>query len=134
MIASESASTVASETGISRFSFLGHCITKDSLEVDTENVKAINYLAAATNSTELRRFIGMVNHLFPNFTDVMQLPRNLLQKDVSCVWSDTQQCAFKTIQQMLSTTPGLAFFDPNIKDYIVERRQRIWPGLGPHAR
>eukprot|EP00117_Sycon_ciliatum_P012660 scpid74394/ scgid13645/ Retrotransposable element Tf2 155 kDa protein type 1 len=73
----------------------------------------------------------MVNYLsrfVPNFTDVMQPLQNLLQKDMPFVWSDTQQCAFKTIKQMLSTTPGLAFFDPN-KKIILENDASEY-GLG----
>ena len=100
---------------MSEVTFMGHCITKDGLQSDPENVKAIAKMAAPTNVEEQRRYLGMVNYIakcMPHMTDVIYPLRNLTKHDVTWTWSDSPQDAFETVRQMIINAPVLEFYDP----------------------
>ena len=44
--------------------------------------------------------------------------RSLLKADVPFVWNTEHEHAFNKIKEILSTTPGLRLFDPNLKVQI----------------
>ena len=67
------------------------------------------------NISELRRFLGMVNHLSkftPCLADKTKPLRDLLVKDRHWVWGEMQQKAFERLRQMLTSSPVLALFNP----------------------
>ena len=71
-------------------------------------------MPAPKNISELRRFLGMVNH-FSKFTpclaDKTKPLRDLLVKDHYWVWGEMQQNAFEHLRQMLTSSPVLALFN-----------------------
>ena len=55
--------------------YFGHHVGKDSIKPDPQKVKAIMELASPNNVSELRRVLGMVNHLgkfLPDLSSVLQ--------------------------------------------------------------
>ena len=93
--------------------FMGHQITKDGLQTDSEKVNAIKDYPAPTNVEELRRFLGIVNYLSrypPHFTDDLQPLQNLLKKDVQWTWALSQEKAFQTVKEKITNSPTLAFY------------------------
>ena len=69
-----------------------------------------------TNTTELRRFLGMTNQLSkftPHLSNITKPLRDLLSTRNSWIWGPVQQEAFYAIKQQLSSVPVLAFYHPS---------------------
>lgn len=65
--------------------YLGHIFSKSGMEIDSERVKAINEMEDPENINELRRFLGMVNHLrsfIDGLSDITAPLRELLKANV----------------------------------------------------
>ena len=74
-----------------------------------------------TNVKELRRFLGMTNHLSkftPNLAETTKSLRDLLAKKNQWSWGEPQQKAFEKIKLQLSSSPVLAIYNPE-KETIV---------------
>ena len=52
--------------------FLGHIVSQKGIEIDPEKLEAINNLPQPNNISDLRRLLGMVNHMgkSENLTEV----------------------------------------------------------------
>ena len=110
---------------------MGHLITEEGLQSDPEKIKAIRALPAPKNLTELRRFLGMTNYLaryLPHVTEVIHPLQNLLKKDVSWTWSESQEKAFQDVKKMIEADVKLAFYDPE-KELALENDASEY-GLG----
>ena len=95
--------------------FLGQQVDSQGIRPDPEEVTAIQQMAQSTNVKELRRFLGMTNHLSkftPNLAETTKSLRDLLAKNNCWTWGEPQQTAFKKIKQQLSSSPVLAICDP----------------------
>uniref|UniRef100_A0A096LW99 CCHC-type domain-containing protein n=1 Tax=Poecilia formosa TaxID=48698 RepID=A0A096LW99_POEFO len=71
------------------------------------------------NISEVRRFLGMVNHLgkfLPHLAEKTRPLRDLLKK--SNMWSWGHHSAFNAIKIDLTTPPGLALSDPNAETRV----------------
>ncbi len=71
-------------------------------------------MSELTNTSEMRRFMGMINYLgkfLPNLAEKTQPLRDILQKKNMWAWGEPQQRAFENIKQDLSTSPRLALYD-----------------------
>ena len=91
--------------------FLGHMILQEGIKVDLAKVEAITNLPRPTNIQELRRLLGMVNHIgkfAPNLADTIKPLRDLLKKENLWTWDTQQETAFKTLKKQMSTAPVLA--------------------------
>ena len=65
-----------------KIQFLGHLISKDGIQADPSKVEAITQMEAPTKSSELRRFLGMVNQMgkyLPNLAQTSTPLRYLLE-------------------------------------------------------
>ena len=95
--------------------FLGQLIDGTGIKPDPAKVLAIQRMPTPKNISELRRFLGMVNHLSkftPCLADKTKPLRDLLVKDRHWVWGEMQQKAFERLRQMLTSSPVLALFNP----------------------
>ena len=100
---------------VDKVKFLGHIISKDGIQIDPEKVKAITKLPRPQSVTEVRRFLGMVNHIgkfAPNLAETTKPLRDLLKKETEWVWDEPQEKAFQTLKEQLSTAPVLRHYDP----------------------
>ena len=79
----------------SKLTFLGHVINADGIRADPAKAQAIIQMSPPTNTTELRRFLGMANQLGKFTPNLAQL-------------SDTFQC----IKGELTKPTTLALYDP----------------------
>ena len=105
----------------SKFVFMGNLISKDGLEPDPEKVDAICKMSAPENVTELRRLLGMANYLcrfLPDLSTVLKPMTDLLKSDMAWVWSTSQEHAFEQLKIMVTTSPVLAFYDPNLPTVV----------------
>ena len=96
--------------------FLGHVIGKSGISPDPDKVKAIKEFPPPTNIGDVRRYLGMVNHLakfVPNLAETTQPLRELLVKNRLWTWTEKQQRAFNKTKELLTLSPILTLFDPN---------------------
>ncbi|GFN96598.1 Pol polyprotein [Plakobranchus ocellatus] len=83
------------------------------------------------DTTELRRYLGMVNYLcryMPHLSTVSKPLNLLLMKDMAWTWGPEQTESFKKIREMLTTAPLLAYFDPS-RPTVVEAHSSSY-GIG----
>ena len=116
---------------MSEVTFMGHKVTSNGLHSDPGKVKAINEMPEPTNLSELRRFLGCINYMakfLPNLSDVLHPLTNLTHKDVCWNWSDSQKNAFIKAKSLVTSSPVLAFYDPE-KDLTLENDASEY-GLG----
>ena len=96
--------------------FLGHMISKEGIQMDPEKVQAISNFPRPTNISELRWFLGMVNHVekfATHMADTTKPLRDLMKKETECNWDEPQAKAFLTVKKQLSSTPVLAHYNPD---------------------
>ena len=106
----------------SEITFLGHVIDANGCKPDPRKVEAIKDMSEPKDTTELRRYLGMVNYLcryIPHLSTVSKPLNLLLMKETAWTWGPEQMESFKKIREMLTTAPLLAYFDPS-KPTVVE--------------
>ena len=72
-------------------------------------------MSPPTNTTELKRFLGMANQLgkfTPNLAQLSQPLGELLMKSKMWTWGPPQSKAFDLIKEELSKPTTLALYDP----------------------
>ena len=107
--------------GQRRIKFLGHVIDPEGISADPDKLKAMTEMEAPKNVTELRRFLGVVNHLgkfSANLATLSQPLRELLSKNHQWIWGPTQESAFTAVKQELATPTVLRLYDPNAETKI----------------
>ncbi|XP_064468401.1 uncharacterized protein K02A2.6-like [Ornithodoros turicata] len=95
--------------------FLGHIVSDQGIKVDPEKLKAVIQLRPPQNVSEVRSFLGMVNHLakfLPGLAEQSKPLRDLLRQDAMWQWGDAQQRAFDHIKESLTKTPVLVHYNP----------------------
>ena len=99
----------------SRLQYLGQIIDSDGIRKDPSKVKAITDMAEPQNIADLRRFLGLVNHLMkfcPNLAEKTKPLRDLLKKERAWVWDTAQQEAFQQLKADMASNQVLALYDP----------------------
>ena len=95
--------------------FLGQLIDERRIRLDPGKVAAIEAMTIPNNVTELRRFLGLINHLSkfaPNLADKTKPLRDLLIKNTQWIWEAAQQKSFEEVKQIITSSPVLALFNP----------------------
>lgn len=104
-----------------KIKFLGQIIQASGVSADPDKVTAVRAMKEPSNVTEVRRFLGMTNHLgkfLPNLAEKTRPLRDLLRKSNMWTWGSQQQQAFDGIKQELTSPPGLALYDPNAETLV----------------
>ena len=104
-----------------RVTFLGHVVDRTGIKPDPDKVRAIAEMQQPTNVSEARRFLGTVNQMskfIPHMANITKPINELLQKDRAWVWDRQQEEAFELIKKILTTTPVLAAFDPELETIV----------------
>ena len=105
----------------SEVSYMGNIIGSNGVKPDPSKVEAIVNMREPECKKDIQRLIGMLNYLsqyIPDMSTVTAPMRSLLKVDVPFVWNTEHEHAFNKIKEILSTTPGLRLFDPNLKVQI----------------
>jgi hypothetical protein len=96
------------------------------------NIIPINYLnKVGMDKEEVKRFLGMINHLsifIPNVSQINAPLRELVKHDVLWHWDRPQREAFDQLKQLLIKAPVMQYFDPSKK--IVIQTDASKSGLG----
>ena len=95
--------------------FLGHTIDEKGISPDPQKTDAISKMASPKSTTELRRFMGMVNQLgkfSPRIADLTKPMRELLSTKRAWSWGPAQEEAFAKVKAELTAHTVLALYDP----------------------
>ncbi|KAK7925007.1 hypothetical protein WMY93_007317 [Mugilogobius chulae] len=104
-----------------KIKFLGQIIEATGVSPDPEKVSAVRAMKEPSNISEVRRFLGMTNHLgkfLPHLAEKTRPLRELLRKTNMWSWGPQQMQAFESIKQDLTTPPGLALYDPSAETLV----------------
>ena len=107
--------------GQRQIKFLGHVITQQGISADPDKIKAMTEMKVPKTVTDLRRFLGVVNHLHkfsPNLATLAQPLQELLCKNRQWKWEASQESAFTAVKQELATPTVLRLYDPNAETKI----------------
>ena len=94
---------------------LGHVINAEGKSLDDGKVQVILNWPAPTNATEVSAFLGLAGyyrHFVHHFSHIADPLTTLLSKTVPWTWGPDQEAAFKKLKHSITTTPVLAYPDP----------------------
>ena len=95
--------------------YLGYQINEDGIFPVKEKIDAIKSAKEPTNVSELKSFLGLLNHYhrhFQNFADTLEPLHNLLRKGVKWEWTEKEQTSFEKAKLILNETKFLVHYDP----------------------
>ena len=119
------------EFRLPRLTFFGHQVTQNGVQLSEEKVAAIQNSDPPQNASEVRSFLGLaqvVSKLIPDLSTVAEPIQRLTHKNVGFKLQSEQQAAFDKLQELITSTSALAYFDVNSKTGIVADTSPV--GLG----
>ena len=93
--------------------FLGYRIFSKGIQPTTEKVKAILIAPQPSDVTQLKSFLGAVNHygkFLPDLATMMAPLYSLLKKDTKWCWGPSQRKAFEHVKELLTSDRVLAHY------------------------
>ena len=100
----------------SKVQYPGHKIDTQGIHAFGDTLKAVQDAPAPTNVTELRSYLGMVNHygrFLPDLATVLAPMHQLLKKDAKWKWGQPQQESFNCTKQMLCSPEVVVHYSTN---------------------
>ncbi|CAB3224051.1 unnamed protein product [Arctia plantaginis] len=94
--------------------FLGFEINKFGIRPGEQKTQAVSKFPVPCNQSDVRRFLGLAGFFRRFVKDFALLARpitNLLRKDTTWQWAESQQNAFDTLKRLLVERPILALYD-----------------------
>ncbi|KAK9146004.1 hypothetical protein Sjap_005907 [Stephania japonica] len=94
----------------SEVKFLGHVVNAEGVTVDPTKIEAILRWPQPKNASEIRSFLGLAGYyrrFVQNFSSIASPLTELTRKDVTYIWSDACEKAFKLLKERLTTAPIL---------------------------
>ena len=95
--------------------YFGHILTNKGLKIDDQKMSAIRQMEAPKDKGELETILGMLTYLTrfaPNLA-TLTAPLRDLQK-AEFVWATCHDTAFQKIKDVLTNSPVVAYFNPDI--------------------
>ena len=100
--------------------FLGHVFSKNGLEADPENVKAVQNFQVPQNQKDVKSFSGLCSdyrRYIKKFAMIARQLRKASETKSSFTWTEEMKEAFENLKKHLSSTPILAF--PDVKESFI---------------
>ena len=91
--------------------YLGHVVTREGIQTDPKKISAVADWPAPTTVRKVRQFVGMASwyrRFVPNFSTIVAPLTKLTGKNARWRWGDTEETAFRTLKNALTTAPVLA--------------------------
>ena len=96
--------------------FLGYLVTKNGIQIDPSRSESIKKYPRPQTKKNIKEFLGLANYyrqFIPKFADIVDPLNQLTREKVRFKWSDECELAFKTMLELLSSSPILAY--PNFE-------------------
>ncbi|XP_074661816.1 uncharacterized protein LOC141914496 [Tubulanus polymorphus] len=109
------ASSSKSRFFVPEVEYLGHNADSEGIHPTSKNVEAIHAVPTPSSVSELRTYLGMLNHygkFLPNLSTLLYPLHQFLKKDVKYVWSSECEKAFLESKRLLTSNQLLVHFDP----------------------
>lgn len=97
--------------------FLGHVIDKVGLRASKEKVEKILNMNEPADYKQLKSLLGTINYFgkfLPNLAATLCPLYNLTKKNTTFVWSEKCKIAFLKVKQLLSNSPILVHYNPEL--------------------
>ena len=97
--------------------YLGRVISKEGIQTSRIKIEAVTKVKPPNDQTDLRFFLGLVNHYGKFIRCLAELSsplNNLLRRDVPWIWSKECQESFKKLREALTSTDVVAQYNPDI--------------------
>jgi hypothetical protein len=117
--------------GVNQLDFLGKVVKKEGTSTHPDKVRAIKEMPKPENLSEIRNFLGAVNHYSQyvrNMTNHRAPLDELLKKDVRWKWSNPCQQAFQLLKNIISSDLLLTHYNPDLP--IIVAADASEKGLG----
>ena len=91
-------------------------MTNQGIKADPNKIQGIVQMKSPNDVTGIKRFCGMVQYLsryLASLSDDLEPLRQLTKKGVPFIWSEECENAFSLIKKKISSTPVLAFYNPD---------------------
>ena len=101
---------------------MGHVVGADGLQADPEKITAIREMPRPTDVQGVQRLIGVVTYLskfLPQLSTVCEPLRRLTGSQAVFDWPPQHEETFIKIQELITQTPVLRYFDVN-KEVTIE--------------
>lgn len=105
--------------------FLGWIIKDDQIRVDPYRINSIKDFPIPRTTTQLRAFLGLVNHILPavpnlasHLASLTDLLKGRPRKTASIPWTTDSSKAFKNVKEICLAPENLASFNPNLETYL----------------
>lgn len=102
--------------------YLGHVINEHGIQTDPDKVESIKSFPTPKCVKDVRSFLGLASwyrRFVENFARVSAPLTKLTKKNLRWEWTDSQETAFQTLKDKLTTTPVLACPDFN-KQFVLQ--------------
>lgn len=100
--------------GVTEIKFLGCVLSRDGIRPDPEKVRAIKELPTPNNVSDVRRLLGMTNHLarfIPDLASKTAPLRHLLLKSSEWTWGPAQEQALSYVKDVIGSARVMANYD-----------------------
>lgn len=107
---------------VQQLNFLGHHLSANGIDADTEKVKAILGFRQQNSKEELRSFLGMVSYLgklIPDLGSTTEPLRQLTKRDAKFLWSVEHKARFDKLKDALAKLPTFTYFDPSKRTRLI---------------
>ena len=101
---------------ISKVAYIGHILGANGLQADIEKIKAVLEMPSPTDVHGVQRLIGVVTYLskfLPQLSTVCEPLRRLTDSNSVFDWLPQHEDAFVRINELITQTPVLHYFDVN---------------------
>ena len=105
------------QIGLKSIVFLGQIMSSEGVKVNPAKIEVITKMPLPNSVNELQRFIGMITylgHFIRNPAELTCPPRTLLKKEVEFKLEKSQLNAIGKLKGLVTTTPCLKIFNPNL--------------------
>jgi hypothetical protein len=98
-------------------SFLGHTLSSQGKGMEDDKVKAVQDWPLPKNADDIRSFLGLAGYyqsFVKNFSEIVTPLSDLLHKNNSFHWGNSQQESFEKIKTAMTNAPVLALPNPDL--------------------
>ena len=111
--------------------FLGHLFSHEGVKPDPTKIEAIRDMPTPKSKQDLQRLLGMITYLgkfIPNLSITTAPLGQLMESDVEWYWSNHHNAALDQIKKLLTESPTLKYYDPELPTRISVDASKL--GLG----